>query len=321
MKPIALLAFAAGLAAIGALVLRGDANQIVQLLADAGPGFALVVLLHVPQTLASTLGWRALFDSQSRPSLGALYAIRWIRESANTLLPTAQIGGDVLRARLARKGGATMRSAASTTAVDVSLEVIAQAMFTALGLACLMGGPHSRAAAPLGVAAAMLVAGAGAALLIAQRFGLFLWVEACLARLTTVSQGASLSGLNAAVQQLYRQPSKLWRSALLHLAAWLLGVAETYVALNLLGMTPTWREAMVIESLGQAARGLGFFVPGALGVQEAAYLIICAMFGASPAQALALSLMRRARELALGLPGLVFWQWIETHRSLKKVTP
>jgi hypothetical protein len=42
-------------------------------------------------------------------------------------------------------------------------------------------------------------------------------------------------------------------------------------------------------------------VPAAAGVQEAAYLLAGAVFGISPAAALAASLARRARDLVLGV--------------------
>ena len=67
----------------------------------------------------------------------------------------------------------------------------------------------------------------------------------------------------------------------------------------------------MVESLGQAIRALGFAIPGALGVQEGGYVLICGLFGVPASSALALSLIRRAREIALGVPGLAVWHWSE----------
>jgi hypothetical protein len=68
----------------------------------------------------------------------------------------------------------------------------------------------------------------------------------------------------------------------------------------------SWRDAFVLESLGQAIRGAGFAIPGALGVQEGGYLLLAPLAGLAPDAALALSLAKRARELLLGLPGLLY---------------
>jgi uncharacterized membrane protein YbhN (UPF0104 family) len=67
----------------------------------------------------------------------------------------------------------------------------------------------------------------------------------------------------------------------------------------------------MLESLGQAIRGAAFAVPGALGVQEGGYLLLAPVVGLSPEAALALSLIKRARELLLGVPGLIYLHFSE----------
>jgi hypothetical protein len=68
----------------------------------------------------------------------------------------------------------------------------------------------------------------------------------------------------------------------------------------------SWVNALLLESLGQAIRGAAFAVPGALGVQEGGYLLLAPLVGLPPDMALALSLAKRAREIILGLPGLLY---------------
>jgi uncharacterized membrane protein YbhN (UPF0104 family) len=66
-----------------------------------------------------------------------------------------------------------------------------------------------------------------------------------------------------------------------------------------------------------AVRSVAFAVPGALGVQEGAYVVIGLLFGLSPQDALALSLLKRARDLVIGAPALVIWQVMEGRRLLR----
>jgi uncharacterized membrane protein YbhN (UPF0104 family) len=68
-------------------------------------------------------------------------------------------------------------------------------------------------------------------------------------------------------------------------------------------------DGLIIESIGQGFKALGFAVPGALGVQEGGFIVICRVFGLSPELAIALSLLKRLREAALGIPALVYWRW------------
>jgi uncharacterized membrane protein YbhN (UPF0104 family) len=151
-------------------------------------------------------------------------------------------------------------------------------------------------------------------LVLAPRLVVLKLVVKLINKLASVQDWGALgetSGLHAAVVALYRQPGRLISSAAWHLGAWMLGAVETYVAMTVLGFHPTFAEAFVIDSLGQGIRAAGFAVPGALGVQEGGYILICGLFGLDADQALALSFVRRIRELVLGVPGLVAWTRME----------
>jgi uncharacterized membrane protein YbhN (UPF0104 family) len=73
---------------------------------------------------------------------------------------------------------------------------------------------------------------------------------------------------------------------------------------------------LIIETMGQALRSAAFIVPGALGVQEAGFLVLGTIFGLAPETGLSISLVRRIRELALGLPAILTWQLVEGRRLL-----
>lgn len=62
-----------------------------------------------------------------------------------------------------------------------------------------------------------------------------------------------------------------------------------------------------------------FLVPAALGVQEGAYMTLGHAFGLDASLCLALSLLRRGREISIGIPMLVWWQYSEM-RALKART-
>ena len=58
-------------------------------------------------------------------------------------------------------------------------------------------------------------------------------------------------------------------------------------------------------------RTAGFAIPGSLGVQEGGTVLICGIVGIGPESALELALLKRVREVALGLPGLLAWHRTE----------
>jgi uncharacterized membrane protein YbhN (UPF0104 family) len=124
-----------------------------------------------------------------------------------------------------------------------------------------------------------------------------------------------IGGLDSALSQIYRLRGRLVLAGLYHLGAWSLGAGEVMIAAWALGYHPGIGPSYVIESLAQAIRSAAFFVPGALGVQEGGFVLIAAIFGIPADAAISISLTKRVRELALGMPGLAFWQLHEFRRA------
>lgn len=289
----ALLTVAVGLGAAGTLFVVNDPAEILHLLAGAGWGVLAVLAFRLPQLLFSALAWAPLLDGP-RPRWPFLLLLRWIRDAVNALLPVAQLGGDVVRARLLPGSGAGV-------VVDLATEMVAQAAFALLGLALL---PSSHPLFPWLALAVAACAVMGLGFMAAQRFGLFRLAERLLPQ--------SGAGLDAGLRRRYRDPPALLASIALHLASWLAGTLEAWAALHVLGVQAGLAEALAIESLSQVARSLGFLIPGAIGVQEGGLVLVCGLFGIPPQQALAFALLRRIRDLAFGLPGLVAWRWLAT---------
>ena len=53
----------------------------------------------------------------------------------------------------------------------------------------------------------------------------------------------------------------------------------------------------------------------AIGAQEVGYAALAPLVGLPPEIGLALSLLKRARDLAIGVPALLVWQWSETRQG------
>jgi uncharacterized membrane protein YbhN (UPF0104 family) len=116
------------------------------------------------------------------------------------------------------------------------------------------------------------------------------------------------------LSMIYARPSSIAASGLVHMLGWLIGVAEVWIVLACMGHPVSVGDALVIESLGQAVRGGAFMIPSAVGAQEAGLILLCGLFGIPPDQALALSLIKRAADLVVGIPGLVALQILESRR-------
>ncbi|MGH7062016.1 MAG: lysylphosphatidylglycerol synthase domain-containing protein, partial [Stellaceae bacterium] len=179
--------------------------------------------------------------------------------------------------------------------------------------------PHSPFALPvaIGLAAAALVA---AGFVVAQRRGAQFAdrIAARLGRGWAERTAAGAAALHTALSRVYRRRSGLWRGFLLHLGCWIGGVAEAWIALRLIGAPLPIGSVLVVESLVYAVRTVAVVIPNAVGVQEGAYILFGAVFGLTPQTALALSLVKRARDLAIGLPAIGGWQVVESGRLWRR---
>jgi putative membrane protein len=297
---------ALGVALFTAVVVSLGVGEIARTLASAGTGLFWIALFHVVPLTASALGWHVLLARADRPPFATMLSARWIAESINQLLPALYVGGNVVRAQRLARAGVAAPVAAASVVVDVTLHLFAQLLFTALGLSLLMA--HLRDATLLvGLVVSGLVCGA---FYVAQRRGLFGAVARILRdRLGVSARIADGAGaVDAEIDRLYRRPRLLLVSGAWHAASWLLGCGETWLALRLLGHPVDLTTALVLESLGEAVRTMAFAVPGALGVQEGGFVLLGDLFGITPEVAVAMSLAKRLRELALGIPGLLVWQ-------------
>ncbi len=115
---------------------------------------------------------------------------------------------------------------------------------------------------------------------------------------------------------IYRRGSAFARANLLRFLAWAAGAGEIWLIMHVLSWPLGVTDAFVLESLGSGVRAAAFMVPGALGALEGGLVLFGALLGLPAELALAISLSKRVRELALGLPGLAVWQWVEGRRLL-----
>jgi glycosyltransferase 2 family protein len=321
MKPLPIVAAVAGVALMVALVAYFGLDAVWRSLRAIGwVGFAAVCAIHVTLIAVMGLAWRALL-----PGVHPLKTVwaRLVRDSGAEALPLSQVGGYVLGARALSLFGVRASLATASTIVDVTLEFFAQIVYTALGLALLVRlEPETRAAAPalIGLAAAGLAA---AAFVVAQRhgFALFDRMAKVLGRGWAERGAVGAASLHAALEAIYRRLFGLWLSSVLHLVCWVASAIEVWLALKLAGQPLPFAAVLAIESLLYAIRTVAFLVPQAVGVQEGAYILLGASFGLTADMALALSLLKRGRDLAIGVPVIAAWQAIESRRLMRRRAP
>jgi putative membrane protein len=314
MKAAAIAAWAVGAAAVIALIVWSGAASVGEAVESAGWGVVLVVVIRAVQAVAAGSAWWLLVSQGLRPSIWVFQLLRVVRDGVNSLLPSAQVGGDVVGARLLTFWRVEGGLATASVVVDVTLLALTQFLFAILGVVMLMVLVGSVPIARLTIWGLLLATvGLGALFFMQQRGGLGL-LRSLAGRLIGGGKWGALGAIEAAYRWLgvlYRRRGGVAGAATVHLVIWFVGVIEVWVALHFMGYPVSYGQALVIESLVHALRGAAFLVPGALGIQEGGIIALCALFGIPIDAALALSLIKRIADVAVGVPGLVTWQALE----------
>ena len=282
-------------------------------------GFASLCLYQLGQFVVLGIAWYALIPASCGAHPRAFIWARMVRDASSELLPFSHLGGIVLGARTAIAQGVPQSVAFGSIVVDITTEMLAQVVFTTAGVVILLTStPHSSAAfsvtrsVDFGLMSIIVSCGA---FVVFQRYGEALTAKLAL-RLFPNARPVTQSVLNC-VREVYRRPAKVGLAVFFHCAGWLASALSTWIALVLMGVHARVWPVLAIESLVCAVRSAAFWMPNGLGVQEAAYAAIAPLFGIGAEIGLAISLLKRARDIAVGIPILLLWQLSAGRRILQ----
>jgi putative membrane protein len=242
-----------------------------------------------------------------------------LREAVSDLLPFSQVGGIVVGARSLTLAGIPTAKVYASLVVDMTTEMAAQLIFTLFGLSMiatlLISGPHAAALRPLILGGTATMMGVMILFFVAQRPALLLAER--IAKHFLPGSAAAMTGLIDELRSAYARKRRVLLSFALNITGWIASGAGAWMLLWMMGSPISLWSALSLESLIFALRSVAFFIPGAIGVQEAGYALAAPLFGLAPETALALSLVKRARELTIGLPTLLAWQLGEGRAMLR----
>ncbi|GBR03768.1 flippase-like domain-containing protein [Acetobacter oeni] len=319
MKRLTVLAACFGIGLTIWMLARFGFGSILALITAGGWGILFAVLFHSLQVFLSACSWW-IIGGRCGLNGAVLYLwdyviLRCVREGVNNLLPVAQVGGEVVSARLLGHRGLGMRRAAAATICDLTVELLSQVAFTIVGLVLLLCLVRRSATTDDLVESGAGVLMIGIAIFGSQWFGAISLFEKLLVKIAghlgwTGVDG--IRGLHEEIMSLYKKSSRTMVAWVAQFAGWSIGAFEVCIILHFLGHDRSVATGYVIESVGQIAKSAAFAVPGGLGVSEGGYVLVGSLFGLPPTVSIALSLIKRLREIAWGVPSLFMWQWLET---------
>jgi len=308
------LATLLGIGLIAALVAYSGAAAVRDALLAAGwQGLAAMAAVHLIPLFLMAYAWRVLFEPPPRAGLWVFAWARWIRDGTNLTLALMPLSGEVISGRVIARHGVS--PAGASVMVDMTCELLSQVLYACIGVAALIVLLPGNPAVFWAAAGVVVTALAFLGFLVAQIAGLFKPVDRLLDKIGRSRLGLPVpttSGeLHDAIVAMYRKKARIIAGIAVHLAAWLMGMVEVWVALRFMGHPLGLAEILAIETVFFSWRSVGFFVPWNVGIQEGSYVLLGAAMGLTPDVAVALSLMKRVRDLLFGVPATLAWQVAE----------
>ncbi|WP_282023959.1 lysylphosphatidylglycerol synthase domain-containing protein [Commensalibacter papalotli (ex Botero et al. 2024)] len=336
MKKISIILFFLGLSLIIAGAAWIGADSIFKSVFSIGVGKLLILSLWQLMIIV-VLGW-AWHCICPQLGLVRLFWARTLRESAATCLPFSQIGGIVLGVRavcfkgykyIKNPSDLSVSQGISSNIVDITTETLGQVLFIIIGIITLLiGGYHTHLPDfPLfGIhvnlkwfiilSILLLILGL-IPFIWTQRQGSLLFRKIFNSLSSNIAQqwngkiASSAESLQESLDQIWANPTRIIYSCFIHFAGWMGSGIGTWICYHFLGADINLMEAITIEALVCVVLTIGFIVPASVGIQEGAYVLIGAIFGIDPSLSFGLSILRRARDLIIGIPALLLWQFSE----------
>ncbi|HUK58214.1 MAG TPA: flippase-like domain-containing protein [Stellaceae bacterium] len=292
-----------GAGLLAGLLVMNDAGKLFAAAWQLRGWLVVIALYHGVPLLFDVLGWRRLFERP--PDFASLLRIRWMGEGVNGLLPVPHLG-EVLRAKLPHDEGSDLTDAATSVVGDVTIGLATQIIFIATGLAyfSLRSRHDVLLRSALTIAALVLF---GLQFYWAQRTRWFSRAAGAVGRF--MGRARSLDGswirtVEDALHRLYGHRRAVAIAFVWRLLSWFAGAGEIWLVPYLLGHPISIGDAVTLESLSQGARAAAFIIPGGLGVQDGTLMVLSQQLGLGGELGLVISLVKRFRELALGIPAV-----------------
>src|ERR1700736_1282459 len=251
----------AGAALFTGLLIRQGASQVAAVFATAKWNILIVLAYHfaVP-VFFDAVAWWVLFPKSDRLPLRKIFWMRWIGESVSTLVPSAAVGGDIVRARLAAIKGAPLAIAAGTVLVDLTWGVFTQAAFTLLGVILLVQSTgRKNFVGPTVIGTLVGVAAVGGFYFV-QRRGMFRFLARLIAKLANSPEWQSLvqtgETLDQTIRSLYARRRGVIECCVSTIFSLILNSGEIWIALYALNLHATVGNAIILQSMALTIRAV-----------------------------------------------------------------
>ena len=299
-----------GLAGIVVLVYYTGFKPIAEALHKGGFALALLLLLYPLEILPRAYAWYIIFPLVPKPGYRFFLKGMWLGQSVNRLLPTASLGGDVVRARLLLLRRQPQAPVLASLIADKTAHATSTLTLLLAGLALLatrVSNPQLMWA--MWISAFVLVVLIILFIRLQTSTRASVWLEKWQRKGQGVfsNAGDTARQVEQYLKELYRKPGLFTASVAVRVLYNAALAAEIYFAAALMQSPVSWAEALTLRLVSFSVRSMAFMIWGGLGVQEGAYALLSSFVGLTPGTLVALSLATRVREIGAAIPGVITW--------------
>ena len=306
MKNLKFLYLLIGLGLLALVLAHTDLGQLWDQTVLVGWGIGVILAIYLAAFILDSISWQLALLSLNfdLSNTYKIWKIRMVGEAVNNTTPLATMGGEPVKAVLLKKHFSMgYREGTASLIIAKTTNLLALVVFLVAGFGFMIATEALPSSYNLVAGAGLIAFTAGILLFfLVQRYKISSLAGTWIAR---TRLGRFLEDLLHHVHDMedrlihfyIRHRRRFLLALALALANWVIGALELYVTLWFLGHPVTFSEAWIIEAIAQLVRSGAFFIPGALGVQEGAFMIVIEAMTGRGVLGLAVAMIRRFREI------------------------
>jgi uncharacterized membrane protein YbhN (UPF0104 family) len=304
----------AGFALFCYLVLRMGIGTIVAQLSHFGWWFLAICALGALWLFFQTLAWREMQREQFKGiPLLFLFNVKFISDALNTLLPSANLGGETARLYFTSHF-LSKKEALAGVMVDKTFEYAAGMPFMVLGFLLAWAGGFFPKSLVLPAVLCLGITLVGILVFIGFQVQ---GMHPLLARISRFipplrrlieAREKQIRGLDDHLRRLYAVPMRRILTAWgFHFLARVTGVFEVILVMRVLHVPVDFLRGFFIAAMVAGINTVFFLMPGQWGVAEGSHLFILHSMGYPPLVGLSLGIIKRIRKLLFAALGMLLY--------------
>lgn len=298
------LFFILGLALLIYLIYRMGITTILTNISRVGAGFVFICMLGGLWLFFQSAAWWEINRRAFRPvPIGFLFKVKIICDAVNTVLPSANLGGETARAYLTRRY-LNLRESLAGIIVDKTYELAGGILFMIVGFTLALTNSIFPKILALPAILCLIIVSLGIFLFLGfQLKGIYKFLIKSVGVIPPIKRSllareTQIQDLEQLLKNLYRAP--WYRAALvlgLHFISRIMGAVEALVILRLLEIPASFTEALFIMAMVAGINTIFFLIPGQWGIAEGAHMFVLQGMGFPPEIGLSLGITKRIRKL------------------------